>query len=338
MSGKLEGCVCLVTGATRGIGKGIAIELGQAGAIVYITGRTLKPDGKNIGGSLEETAEIITSGGGKCIPIVVDHTDDNQIAKLFERIEREQNGRLDILVNNAFSAVGFLLENVDKPYFEIDSKSPGEAWDIINSVGLRNNYICCVLATKLMIKYQEKLKNQGVGIDQSRPGLIVNVSSIGARIYFFNVPYGSGKAALDRMTTDMAYDLKRTKTDVCILTLWPGPVRTETVVSQAAGGTLELGEKIVFNYDTAETPQLSGRVIIALANEKRDKLFSRAGQVILTCDVADEYDIREPDGRKPINLRSLQFAVKQQHPLLSYFIPGFLRIPLSFVTYFLGRK
>ncbi|VDP96259.1 unnamed protein product [Trichobilharzia regenti] len=64
MSGKLEGCVCLVTGATRGIGKGIAIELGQAGAIVYITGRTLKPDGKNIGGSLEETAEIITSGGG----------------------------------------------------------------------------------------------------------------------------------------------------------------------------------------------------------------------------------------------------------------------------------
>ncbi|CAH8628518.1 unnamed protein product [Heterobilharzia americana] len=338
MSGKLKDCVCLVTGATRGIGKGIAVELGQAGATVYITGRTLKSDGNDIGGSLEETEEAINSRGGRCIPVVVDHTNDDQIAKLFERIDREQNGRLDILVNNAYSAVGFLLKNVDKPYYEIESKSPGEAWDIVNSVGLRNNYICCVLATKLMIRYQEKMKSEGLTTNQCRPGLIVNVSSIGARVYFFNVPYGAGKAGLDRMTTDMAYDLKRSKANICIVTLWPGPVRTETVVSQAVGGTLQLGENIVFNHETAESPQLSGRVIVALANERPDKLFSRAGKVILTCDVADEYDIREPDGRKPTNLRSLQLAVKFQCPVLSYFIPSFFRIPLSLVTYFLGRK
>ncbi|CAH8663236.1 unnamed protein product [Schistosoma rodhaini] len=340
MSGKLHGCVCLVTGATRGIGKGIAMELGQAGAIVYITGRTLKSDGKNVEGSLEETAETInnSNSGGKCIPIAVDHADDDQISKLFDRIEREQNGRFDILVNNAFSAVGFLLNNVDKPYYEIESKSPGEAWDIINNVGLRNNYICSVFATKLMINYQEKLKRDGVKDDHLRPGLIVNISSIGARIYFFNAPYGAGKAALDRMTCDMAYDLKRTNTNICIFSLWPGPVRTETVVAEAIGGTLKLGEKIAFNYDTAESPQLSGKVIIAIANEQRDKLLSRNGQVILTCDIADEYSIKEIDGRKPINLRSLQLAVKTNFPLLGSFIPGFIRIPLSLVTYFLRRQ
>ncbi|KAK4476020.1 hypothetical protein MN116_001252 [Schistosoma mekongi] len=338
MSEKLEGCVCLVTGATRGIGKGIAIELGQAGATVYITGRTLKSDGKNVGASLEDTAEAINSGNGKCVPVAVDHTDDEQVAKLFDRIEREQNGRLDILVNNAYSAVGFLLNNIDKPYFEIESKSPGEAWDTINNVGLRNNYICCVLATKLMRNYQEKLRNGGVNSDQCRPGLIVNVSSIGARIYFFNVPYGTGKAALDRMTSDMAYDLKRTKTNICIFSLWPGPARTETVVTEAVGGTLQLGENMAFNYDTAESPQLSGKVIIAIANEERHKLLSRNGQVALTCDVAEEYNIMEPDGRKPINLRSLQLAMKSKCSLLGYLIPSFIRIPLSMVEYFLRRK
>ncbi|CAH8649508.1 unnamed protein product [Schistosoma bovis] len=340
MSGKLHGCVCLVTGATRGIGKGIAVELGQAGAIVYITGRTLKSDRKNVEGSLEETAETINNFncGGKCIPVAVDHTDDDQISKLFDRIEREQNGRLDILVNNAFSAVGFLLNNVDKPYYEIESKSPGEAWDIVNNVGLRNNYICSVFATKLMINYQEKLKKDGVKDDHLRPGLIVNVSSIGAKIYFFNAIYGAGKAALDRMTCDMAYDLKRTNTNICIFSLWPGPVRTETVVAEATDGTLKLGEKIAFHYDTAESPQLSGKVIIAIANEQRDKLLSRNGQVILTCDIADEYSIKEIDGRKPINLRSLQLAVKTQCSLLGYLIPGFIRIPLSLVTYILRRQ
>ncbi|VDO49901.1 unnamed protein product [Schistosoma margrebowiei] len=265
----------------------------------------------------------------KCIPVAVDHTDDDQISKLFDRIEREQHGRLDILVNNAYSAVGFLLNNVDKPYYEIESKSPGEAWDIVNNVGLRNNYICSVFATKMMINYQEKLKRDGVKDDHLRPGLIVNVSSIGAKIYFFNAIYGAGKAALDRMTCDMAYDLKRTNTNICIFSLWPGPVRTETVVAESTDGTLKLGEQIAFHYDTAESPQLSGKVIIAIANEQRDKLLSRNGQVILTCDIADEYSIKEMDGRKPINLRSLQLAVKTQCSLLAYFIPGFIRIPLS---------
>lgn len=99
----LTGKVALVTGATRGIGKGIALQLGQAGALVYITGRTLKS--KDGHGSLEQTAEEIRERGGKCIPVQVDHENDNQIAQLFQRIDSEQNGVLDILINNAYKGV-----------------------------------------------------------------------------------------------------------------------------------------------------------------------------------------------------------------------------------------
>ena len=103
-SGKgLEGKIALVTGATRGIGRGIAVQLGGAGATVYITGRTLKS--KDGMGSLEDTAAEIRARGGKCIPVQVDHEDDKQIFELFEKIKNEQDGRLDILVNNAYKAV-----------------------------------------------------------------------------------------------------------------------------------------------------------------------------------------------------------------------------------------
>lgn len=104
----LAGQVALVTGATRGIGKGIALQLAQAGALVYITGRTLKST--NNLGSLEQTANEIKDRGGVCIPVQVNHENDHEIAELFKKIENEQNGQLDILINNAYKGVnvGFL--------------------------------------------------------------------------------------------------------------------------------------------------------------------------------------------------------------------------------------
>ncbi|VDD84359.1 unnamed protein product, partial [Mesocestoides corti] len=97
----LRGFVCLVTGASRGIGRGIAVGLGECGATVYITARTLRPKGESgnsaAPGSLEETASEITARGGVVIPVAVDHSDDTQVADLFARIRREQKGRLDIL-------------------------------------------------------------------------------------------------------------------------------------------------------------------------------------------------------------------------------------------------
>ncbi|GAA39106.1 dehydrogenase/reductase SDR family member 1 [Clonorchis sinensis] len=229
---RLENVVCLVTGASRGIGRGIALGLGAEGAIVYITGRTLKPKGDEIGGSLEETAAEINSRGGKAIPVVVDHSDEKQVTELFSRIRREQRGRLDVLVNNAYSAVSFLKQSSGKAYYEVDAYSPGEAWDEVNNVGLRNHYICSTLATKMMIDYKKQEPS-------ARPGLIINISSFGACRYLFNVAYGCGKAALDRLTHDMDIELKRNKVDICVISLWPGLVRTEEMMNVAENSTEE---------------------------------------------------------------------------------------------------
>lgn len=139
----LAGRIVLVTGATRGIGRGIAVQMGEAGATVYITGRTLtSKDGM---GSLEETANEIRKRGGHCIPVQVDHEDDKQISDLFEKIENEQNKRLDILVNNAYKAVNQIFDSSSVKFWQ----AKPELWDEVNNVGLRSHYICTVYAARL---------------------------------------------------------------------------------------------------------------------------------------------------------------------------------------------
>ena len=112
MSGNLKGKVALVTGASRGIGKGIAIGLGEAGALVYITGRSVNQTSStdSVSGSLLETKSAVEKAGGICIAVPVDHSDDEQIKSLFEQIDREQNGQLDLLVNNAYGGVRSLID------------------------------------------------------------------------------------------------------------------------------------------------------------------------------------------------------------------------------------
>ncbi|KAJ8302552.1 hypothetical protein KUTeg_018948, partial [Tegillarca granosa] len=150
----LAGKVCIVTGATRGIGKGIALQLGEAGATVYITGRTLtaKPNDP-VGGSLKDTAKEIENRGGTCIPVQCDHSKDGDIQKLFDTVKREQNGQLDVLVNNAYAAVNAIAENMGKPFWE----QPASMWDTVNNVGLRNHYMCSVEAAKLMVPRKKGL-------------------------------------------------------------------------------------------------------------------------------------------------------------------------------------
>ncbi|KAA3680615.1 dehydrogenase/reductase SDR family member 1 [Paragonimus westermani] len=327
---RFEDYVCVVTGATRGIGRGIALGLGKLEAIVYITGRTAKPTGSKVGGSLEETAAEINSRGGKAIPVVVDHSDENQVTKLFEQVRREQHGRLDVLVNNVYAAVPFLCDNADKAYYEIDSCTPGEAWDVVNNVGLRNHYICSSLATRLMLDYRKQTE----GVDY--PGLIVNVSSIGGRRYLINACYGIGKAALDRMTADMSTELKRSGANVCIISLWPGLVRTEELLSRE--NKLHIGP-LTSNLDSTltESPELSGRAVAALLAESPDQLMARSGQIVLVSDVAATYGIREPDGTTPPNLRSMQLLMRlSNHTTLARFIPGFIRLPMSLFLYLMS--
>jgi dehydrogenase/reductase SDR family member 1 len=155
-------------------------------------------------GSLEDTSSEITKRGGHCIPCVVDHESDSQISDLFKRIDQEQNGRLDILINNAYKAVNSIFESSSSKFWELKP----EFWDDVNNVGLRSHYVCTVHASRLMVARKQ--------------GLIINISSWGGMRYIFNVPYGIGKCAVDRMAADCAVELK--EFNVTMVSLYPGAV------------------------------------------------------------------------------------------------------------------
>lgn len=209
MSGaNLAGRVCLVTGGSKGIGRGIALQLGKSGATVYVTGRSVN--------ELESCCKEIDKAGGRGIPLTVDHSQDDQVEKLFEKIKKEQQGKLDVLVNNAYAAVNYILKNNGVAFWE---NPPAESWDIVNNVGLRNHYLCTVYASRMMVP--------------RKSGLIVNISSIGGLRYLFNVAYGAGKAANDKMAHDCAQELR--KEGVTMVSLWPGPVRTEKITDSVLG-------------------------------------------------------------------------------------------------------
>src|SRR5439155_26854676 len=181
----LAGRVALVTGATRGIGKGIALELGAAGATVYLTGRTV--DAGALPGTIGETVAEIAALGGIGIALRCDHRDDAQVETVFAQV-RGEHGRLDVLVNNVYSSPD-LVPYIGRPFWEL----PMAAWDDVIDVGLRSHYVATAFAAPMMVERGE--------------GLVVNVSSSGAIGYAHTVAYGVGKAALDRMTADTAHEL-----------------------------------------------------------------------------------------------------------------------------------
>ncbi|MBD2114105.1 MULTISPECIES: SDR family NAD(P)-dependent oxidoreductase [Cyanophyceae] len=297
---RLDGQVAVVTGATRGLGKGIATGLGEAGAVVYITGRTLTASTDSMG-SLEETAAAVDQAGGTAIPVQVDHSDDDQVKALFDRIRTDQNGRLDLLVNNAYAGVSALKAAYGKPFWEAD---PAEFWDACNAVGLRSHYLASVHAARLMVP--------------QRRGLICTLSSWGGLSYIFGVPYGVGKAACDRLAADMAVELKPHQ--VTSLSIWPGIVGTELMTqfaaemglgnSQPAGAGEDSSAPDHYNW---ETPLLTGRVIAALASDRN--LLRRTGQVQIVAELAREYGAVDAEGNRPASLRSLRFV-------LPYAVPG----------------
>lgn len=301
MTGLLLGRVCVVTGASRGIGRGVALQLAEAGATVYITGRQLQ--------TLKATATEVETRGGKCIPVVCDSSKESDIKSLFERVSKEQNGRLDILVNNAFSAVKSIFENRDKKFWETDT----EIWDDVNNVGLRGHYICSVYAAQAMVKAGQ--------------GIIVIISSMGGLQYIFNVPYGVGKAACDRLAADCAVELR--SRGVSYVSLWPGTVQTETL-RETFLDRQDLSPQDQLMADLisdGESPELTGKCIVALANDKN--ILNYSGKVLFTCDLASRYNLKDIDGRGIVHYRSLKFLVKHIPGLswLSPLIPSFFRVP-----------
>lgn len=269
---KLDRKVALVTGACRGVGRGIALGLGEAGALVYITGRTnlegAQPEG--LSGTLEDTVNQIEKLGGKAICIHCDHSNDEQTKQVFDRIEQEQGG-LDILVNAAWAG----YENVFNPdRFTWANKfweQPISTWDAMFEVGLRSSFVASQHAARMMIKRKQ--------------GLIVNVSYWAAQKYLGNVPYGVNKCAMDRLTSDCALELQ--PHHVAVVSLYPGLVRTERVMRGAA----------FFDMSNAESEQFSGRAVAALAAD--NNILEKTGSVQVSAAVAKEYGFTDIDGSRP---------------------------------------
>jgi dehydrogenase/reductase SDR family member 1 len=271
--------VAVVTGASRGIGKGIALELGALGATVYVSGRTASAGGV-LPGTVAETAQLVGELGGVGIGVVCDHHEDAEVEALIARVLSE-HGRIDVLVNNVFSAPA-LSQWLGKPFWEL----PVEAWDEVIDVGLRSHYVASRLAAPAMIA-------QG-------GGLIVNVSSSGAVQYAHVVSYGVGKAALDRMTADMAHELR--PHNVAVVSVWPGLVRTELVLMGARTGpdgiaTIDLPGEGVFDLSHAESPRFVGRGIAALATDP-DRM-ARSGRAFPVGELAADYGFTDIDGTVP---------------------------------------
>ncbi|XP_061479662.1 dehydrogenase/reductase SDR family member 1 [Rhineura floridana] len=297
----LSGQVCVVTGASRGIGKGIALQLSEAGATVYITARRLE--------ALEKTAAEVRGRGGKCVPVVCDSSREEEVAALFDRVRQEQAGRLDLLVNNAFSGVSALCEEMGMPFWEASTS----LWDQVNNAGLRGHYICSVYAARLMVP--------------AGRGLIVIISSPGGLRYMFDVPYGVGKAACDRLAADCAVELR--PFSVACVALWPGLVRTETVQKEAEQNPEPIFQMMKKKLATiGETTEVSGKCIVGLASDPH--VMRHSGKVLLSPDLARLYQFKDVDGRDVFNYVSLREVLTELMPKLAgllRLIPGFITIP-----------
>ena len=266
--------VVVVTGASRGVGKGVALALAASGTTVYVTGRS-RQEGQTspLPGTIDQTAHEITARGGKGIAVACDHRDDKQIAELVEQVITEQ-GRLDILVNNVFHVPDDIL--VWKPFWErpLDSH-----WQSMIELGLRAHYVAAYFAAPHMIA--------------ARSGLIVNISSPGARAYLHSVIYGIGKAGTDKMVHDMGKELR--EYDVCATALWPGIVKTERLMPAVESGELPPDYEAL--KPGMEMPEFSGRLIDAIASQ--DDYMRFTGRSYWNSELAMELGVKDADGAQP---------------------------------------
>lgn len=251
----LDGNVAVVTGGTFGVGRGIARELGHHGARVFVTGRSVRDGPSN--------NEQIT--GIRC-----DHRVDAEVTAAFECITRQTRG-IDLLVNNVWGGYEGMVENGaftwTKPFWE----QPLRRWDAMFSAGVRAHYQASQLAARTMVA--------------KRRGLIVNISFWAAQKHIANVAYGVSKAATDKMTADMATELR--PYGVAVVSLYPGLVRTEKVMDAAAW----------LDLTNSESPEFIGRAIVALAGDP--DVIRHTGTVLVAASLAIEYGFTDIDGKLP---------------------------------------
>lgn len=266
----------VVTGASRGAGKGIALGMAGPGTTIYVTGRTRSEGDAALPGSVRATADEITERGGTGVPVICNHSDDAQVAELFEQVRRE-HGRLDVLVNNALVVHDDLARR--GPFWE----KPLSMQAVLD-VGLRSTYVASWHAAPLLVA------NEG--------GLVVNTSSFGGRCYMHGPAYGAGKAAVDKMAHDMAHDFR--PYGVAAVSLWMGMLKTERTAALFRGDVeSEQYREFAANAESAEFP---GRVIDALAGDPG--LMECSGKVLIGAEIAEELSVTDVDGAQPPSHRS----------------------------------
>jgi NAD(P)-dependent dehydrogenase (short-subunit alcohol dehydrogenase family) len=257
----LDGLVAVVTGASRGAGRGVAAVLGERGATVYVTARSVRggPSAPGRSGSIEETAEEVIRRGGTAVPVRCDHTADADVARLFDQVRREHGG-LDLLVNNAWggyeqrgdSAATFF----GTPFWE----QPLWRWQAMFGAGVRAAFVTSRLAAPLLLADR-----------RGRPGLIVNTIAWAFGAYLGNVIYDTAKAATARLAFGFAHDLR--PHNVAAVAIAPG------------------------HLGVTETPEYLGRAVVALAGDR--DVMKRSGQALTVGELARQYGFTDIDGTQP---------------------------------------
>ena len=266
---QLRDKVALVTGASRGVGRGIAHELGLSGATVYVTGRSRDGGAATDGlpGTIDETARLGTDAGGHGIAISCDHTDDDAAVALAGEI-RKGHGRLDILVNNVWGG----YEAYDARLFEIPVwEQPIWRWDKMFRTGVRAHYTTTRAAVPLMLKVER--------------ALIVNISAGDEGKFLGDVQYDIAKAAIDRLAFGLAAKLR--SEGIVALALHPGFTRTERVEAEAPHEALS----------ETHSARFVGRAVVALATDPG--VARHAGGAHKVGQLGLDYGFTDVDGSQP---------------------------------------
>ena len=270
----LEDKTAVITGASRGAGRGIALVLGEAGATVYLTGRSVRgaQTSELVGTTLEDTATMMAERGGVGIPVRTDHTKDDEVEALFARV-RDEQGRLDLLVNNAWGGYEGYDETFDAPFWD----QPLARFDRMFSAGVRASLVATRMALPLL-----------------RAGsVVVNTTlEMDPTVYDAALFYRTAKITLNYLTFGMAHDFRRAGRDVAVLGVAPGWMRTEAIIEDVRSGKLAQSE-----LEQTESTEYTGRAVLALATDP--DVMGKSGQILRTRDLAREYGFTDVDGRQP---------------------------------------
>lgn len=285
--------VALVTGASRGAGRGIARGFGELGYTVYVTGRTAQSgsargwDGSILPGTVAETAALVDAAGGKGVPVLCDHGDDAQVAALFDCI-RSDAGRLDILFNNATFIHEQLIEKI--PFWEKDLDAVG-----ILDVGLRSAYVASWHAARMMVRQGQ--------------GMIAFGSSFGGSCYMHGPAYGAQKAGIDKFAHDMEHDLRGT--GVTAVSIWMGPLVTErSLIARETNPDQYEGF-----IESAENPEFTAHIVDAIARApNRDDL---SGQTLIGAEIARELGLTDRGVERP-SYREMLGSPRPKNPAAVY--------------------